>query len=305
MAGFTNESAFGARDADANLHPDDDAKLQHGFDTGTGETDTRRSSLISTIQGEIIPRLMLAYQTSPRQTTLPERVEDGWPGTQDIETLTRYVVLNELDTARRHIESLVDEGIALETIYLKLLAPVAARLGHLWEEDRLDFTQVTIGLWGLQSLLRDFGLRFLNDCHTNLKAHTILLAPVPGEQHSFGLSILADFFLRDGWMVRYEPSIEKNELVNLVSSEYFDIVGLSSSCGTLVESLPLIIRSVREASLNKTVRVLVGGQLFNDTPDLVQHVGADAMAKDCLEALQRAEDLIGAGHECQNKQAFL
>ena len=37
------------------------------------------------------------------------------------------------------------------------------------------------------------------------EAHRILLLPVPGEQHSFGLLLLAEFFRRAGWHVVRRP----------------------------------------------------------------------------------------------------
>jgi methanogenic corrinoid protein MtbC1 len=72
-------------------------------------------------------------------------------------------------------------------------------------------------------------------------------------------------------------------------------VGLSVGCEVRVESLSAAIRSVRRASLNRSIGVMVGGPLFNKFPELVGQVGADASARDGRTAVQLAEGLAERG----------
>ena len=44
-----------------------------------------------------------------------------------------------------------------------------------------------------------------------------MLVPAPGEQHTFGLRVVEEFLLRDGWEVRSNLRASEDEVVQLVS----------------------------------------------------------------------------------------
>jgi methanogenic corrinoid protein MtbC1 len=44
--------------------------------------------------------------------------------------------------------------------------------------------------------------------------------------------------------------------------------------------------------MNRSIGVLVGGQVFIDHPELVALIGADATATDGKQAVTRAEDML-------------
>ena len=55
----------------------------------------------------------------------------------------------------------------------------------------------------------------------------VLLLPGPGEQHTFGLSMVAEFFRRSGWEVVGGTGPESLDPVRAVRDEWFDVVGIS------------------------------------------------------------------------------
>ena len=117
--------------------------------------------------------------------------------------------------------------------------------------------------------------------------------PVPGEQHSFGLRIVTDFFRYAGWEVWSEPDLRADsDLVQLVRGEWFAVVGLSLSCETRLDAMTSGIRALRRASRNRALGILVGGPLFNSHPELVARVGADATAIDGGQAPIQAQNVL-------------
>lgn len=252
----------------------------------------QRLSLLSrTIEQEIVPRLVLARRATPdRPVGPPPGTAPVHPGEGD--QLARLAMAPDAAEARAFVESVLARGTALETVFLDLLAPAARRLGELWSDDLCDFTQVTMGLWCLHQLLRESGgdvpeplLRREND-------RRILLVPVPGEQHAFGLAMVATMFRRCGWTVWSEPLASSNDLVGIVRNEWFSVVGFSLSCASRLEALATNIRRVRRASRNPAVGILVGGPVFVERPELVVMVGADATAIDARQATLQAESLV-------------
>lgn len=120
----------------------------------------------------------------------------------------------------------------------------------------------------------------------------MLLAPAPGEQHTFGLSMVAEFFRRAGWDVWSGPVASRQELVGMVRAAWFAVVGLSVSSERKLDEVATAIRAIRRASRNRSIGVMVGGPMFLEHPDWVARVGADATAVDGRQAIRQAHDLL-------------
>jgi MerR family transcriptional regulator, light-induced transcriptional regulator len=252
--------------------------------------DGRSNHLLQTIESEIIPRLVLsrrAVGSAPAAVT-------GLAWTPDesmVAELADLVVAQEVGAAATRIEALRSRGIPIETLYLELLAPTARYLGELWEEDLCDFNAVTLGCSRLQQLLHELSPAFFREIEHHEHRRRVLLVPVPGEQHTFGLYMVAEFFRRAGWDVWSGP-MPARELSELVGKEAFTLVGFSLSGDSRLDALASSIRAVRRASCNRGIGVLVGGPVFVGHPELVTLVGADATAIDGRHATQQAQNTL-------------
>lgn len=249
------------------------------------------SQLFKTIETEIIPRLMLAHGQGADCPVLPDIGSDG-PDARTVAEFTRMVVEQDGEVAAAYVEVLRAQGTPLETLYLKLITPCARRLGELWEADLCDFTEVTVGLWRLQQVLRGLSPAFREEHQAAPTGKRILLVPAPGEQHVLGLIIVGDYFRRGGWDVWGEPPATSDDLPGVVRNESFDVVGLSVGCEVRVDVLAEEIRAIRKASRNHGLVVMVGGPLFVKYPELVAAVGADATARDGRDAVLQAQRLM-------------
>jgi methanogenic corrinoid protein MtbC1 len=247
--------------------------------------------LVRTIEAEIIPRLMLAHRSSSAIDGM-QLGDHLAPGSDDVEELSRIVLDQEAPVAGRFIEAFRAEGVPLDVIYLELIAPTARLLGAMWEADRCDFTQVTVGLWRLQQVMYDLSPAFQTDAEYATKNRRVMLVPAPGSQHTLGLFMVAEFFRRAGWNVWGEPSATASDLVEAVRTEWFDLIGISVGAEFQIVGLASVILSLRRASRNPAIKVMVGGPLVTLNPDVPALVGADAMALDAPQALVKAEGLL-------------
>lgn len=193
---------------------------------------------------------------------------------------------------RAFVDAQLSQGISVQSIYLDLLAPAARALGAMWDQDSCDFVEVTLAVGRLQLVLRDLSQMFVRDRPEEELAGRVLLACVPGEQHSLGLFMVAEFFVRDGWEVHVGPPLTNEQLLADVRSEWYDIVGFSVSCDSRLDHLKREIRRVRQASLNRDVLILAGGRAFNEHPGLLERIGADASAANAELAPECARQLL-------------
>ncbi len=247
--------------------------------------------LVATIEGEVIPRLMLAHQSLPEAADAAA-LDIAPPSADDIAELVDLVLVDDDSLARGFVNKVLDRGVPIEVVYLQLLSPAARRLGELWEADHCTFSDVTIGIWHLHRLMHELGAVFGQPLQQAGDSRRCLMTAVPGEQHTFGVFMVAEFFRRDGWYVYDAPSATQEELADLVRSQPFDVVGLSASGNHMIENITDTIANIREHCCNRHVTVMVGGKIFEGNPDLVAAVGADATAHDAREAPQQAERLV-------------
>ena len=270
---------------------DTTARRMLNNDAGVLAKNHRSILLNRMVEAEILPRLALARAgaadrpAEPRPS--PSTTED------DTTELVRLLMHQPDGSAWSFIELLAQRGATPTSLYLGIVTQAARRLGELWEEDRCDFAQVTISLGRLQQVVRALSPTFQAAAlPKSAHANTILLLPAPGEQHTLGLVILAEFFQREGWHIAGGPVSTGYDATELLRTNCVDIVGFSIGSVNRLEGLAACIRSVRNASRNRYLGVMVGGPLFLQHPELVTRVGADTTAADAPGAVRQARGLL-------------
>jgi methanogenic corrinoid protein MtbC1 len=81
-------------------------------------------------------------------------------------------------------------------------------------------------------------------------------------------------------------------MIDTVRRHWFDVFGMSASRDTHVDQIASDIKAVRGASRNPDIFVLVGGRLFDERPELVSAVDANATAGSGGEALLIANQAL-------------
>lgn len=252
-----------------------------------GHADWRRE-LRKTILSRVVPRLSEIGRDADAVARAAAPLTDA-----QVQAFSDLVLAAAVPGLIKYIDALRAEGLAIEAVMLQLMAPAARRLGDLWLDDKLSFLDVTAGLGRLQGVMRALGPDFDGDVPGQIHGKKILLAPASGEQHIFGLSVVAAFFRRAGWEVTFEPRIAFDDLLILVRAERFTAIGLSVAGDKFLPAFPAQVDALRRASLNENVTLLAGGPAFLLDPDLHKRVGVDAVACDATEAVQMAEALSG------------
>ncbi|WP_130480683.1 cobalamin B12-binding domain-containing protein [Sphaerotilus mobilis] len=255
---------------------------------GNGSPELQLSRIV---EFEIIPRLMLLHGdvAAPRA---PSR-QDFSITAAHVETLAHVAVVGDPERTAQFVQALIAAGAPLEQVFLQLLSPAAKLMGEFWIDDVYSFSEVTIGLWRLQQVLHEHSSGFRLGA-ASMQGRRALLAAEPGSQHTFGVAMLSEFFARDGWFVQYEPKSDWADLQDAVSSDWYDMFGMSVGVDMSVPTLASAILELRRASRNPKLFVMVGGPAMALIPDLSERCGADAMATDATSAVATANQWLGS-----------
>lgn len=306
--GLTNSSNVAVKDGSLSKKPIigrgrqyDGAAKRTQYENGrvNGEAEgSELTELAKLIEGEVIPRLVLAHsRDSVLLSDQPSNVMP--PEAEDVADFARLLVHQDPAEAAAYVDAMRERGVELDTLLLDIMAPAARLLGDWWVADLCDFADVTIGLSRLQVMLRDLSPAFDGDVGAGKDGRRALLAPMPGEQHTFGVFMVQEFFRRSGWEVYGGTLTCNDELLEAVRDQPYALVGLSVSHDGELKELASLIPSIRKRSCNPRISVMVGGQVFIRNPDFATEVGADGMAADGRGAVAQAESLfLSVGERC-------
>jgi MerR family transcriptional regulator, light-induced transcriptional regulator len=255
-----------------------------GVDADLNTVRMRVSRLTHTLENDVIPRLV-------RQHREPVAPAGAVPTLADVQEFVHALVQEDDERTDHLIVALRQRAVSISALYIELLTPAAREIGALWEQDRVDFATATVSLGRLQRLMRQLSPDFGREVEHPFNGRRVLLTQPDTEQHMFGLSMVAEFFRRDGWDVLGGVAGVGIEAVAWVRRDWFDAIGFSIGSELGLPWLRDTIAAVRLASRNPSLVVLVGGPLFSIHPEWAGEVGADATT-DGRNAPALAESLV-------------
>ena len=253
--------------------------------------------LASLIEGEIIPRLLVAHRpvhAAPVRNGAAEAAIDA----SAPEIFAPMTLDRDVFALLEHIDGFTGRGVSIETVLIELIAPTARMLGNYWEEDQCDFVDVTMGLWRLQEVVHELVARL--PLAVAADGRRALFTIFPGDQHSFGLMLVDEFFRMGGWDTHCFTEGSQADLTALVRRDWFDLVGMTITREEDVERAPALIATLRNASRNRALGVWGGGGLRAQQRVGAFMGGAEGTAADARQAVARAAVLVDASTDAQS-----
>ena len=255
------------------------------------DVSTRQFDLARIISNDIVPRLLrLHTEVVPDAPSIDALIGALRPSSTEIDALAHIVLGDDLEAAATYVTIMRDRGLSMEMLYVELLEPTARHLGEMWDNDECDFIDVTIGVGRLQKLLAIF-----NDTYTLPQLGTrrrVIMATTPGNQHSFGASMIEKLLSAAGWDVETEYSGEVDQIVHMVKCNWFAVIGLTAGSDGQLPAMKSAVAQIRKHSKNADIGVMVGGPMFTQDPQLVVAMGADATAPNAPAAVLAAQKLF-------------
>lgn len=193
---------------------------------------------------------------------------------------------------RAALERLRQEHVPLLVICETLIVPIAEELGRMWCEDIESFASVTAASSRLQLLLTSLtdagGPSFCDEDRSR-----ILLMRMPSNDHTLGLSVIASVFHDEGWMVDGGPSLQSGKRAyDMARNGGYKMIGVSLAVGSTTQDVAAVIKNIRTACPDSDTKILLGGPALAWREEELHAAGADIVALDVRQAIQRANDMV-------------
>ena len=157
------------------------------------------------------------------------------------------------------VQRLLNNGIALETLYVDLFQKSLYRVGKLWELNEISVAREHLATTLTESLM---DMAYPHLPQIAVSAQKVVVACTANELHQVGGRMAADMFQFHGWDAHYIGADNPlGHLLTFVDEEQPDLVGLSCS---MYFNLPQLIQAIESLRENfNHMDLCVGGQVFN------------------------------------------
>ena len=167
-----------------------------------------------------------------------------------------------------------EAGRPAEDIYVNLLAPAARQLGDMWDSDHITFAQVTVGSGRIFAIMRS--MRHMFETSAPAEEPAVIFASVPGETHTLGVRMAADFFRTDGWNISLLIGLSHDDLLAEIAQISSRMVGLSFSGEHSLEALSQVIVALHICAPH--LSIVICGQEVEEFRPVLELMGVDGIA---------------------------
>ncbi|MEA9602070.1 cobalamin-dependent protein [Polynucleobacter sp. MG-28-Ekke-A2] len=261
-----------------------------------------KKELIREVFSTQLPRLIEEIERKVDKSTLNAPSNESWiqaPAAQhknqkalneeQVCKITELLLDTEEGAFELAITVLKTHGASINYIVLELIPEIAKKLGKQWEEDTLSFTEVSIGVGKLERAIHKLDYLFQATQLEKRQDKSILISLFPDSQHSLGALILSNFFTYSGWQVYRPANNGLNAIIHEIESKHHHVLGISISTYEQLQELPHLIKLLKGKSNNPQILVLIGGPLYNKSPEKFNHIQADVKAFTPEESVQKLD----------------
>jgi methanogenic corrinoid protein MtbC1 len=183
----------------------------------------------------------------------------------------------------------VDDGMSPRDAIINILLPAQREVGRLWHQNEISIAEEHMVSVTTQRLMALLAAR---EKPARDRGQTVLAAAVAGNIHDIGIRAIAYLFELDGWRTIFLGSdVPRRELPAALECFDTDLVLLSLALSSQIPVLQRTIESIREHS-GERVKILVGGNGLNHSPELWKGLGADGYAETADAALTLGHELL-------------
>ncbi len=184
-------------------------------------------------------------------------------------------------------DQIVKSPKTLVNFYLQVIQPCLDQVGTLWQRGAISAAQEHLASAVVQRIMAVIYARV--EPMNPLKGKAVVTA-APQDFHEMGARRLADCLSLDGGEVDYlGANTPQADLLGFLVGVSPFLVAISLALPCNLMETEEIVRGIKSHPYLSDTKIMVGGRLFLDYPDLWQVTGADGWAPDAKAAVDMAK----------------
>jgi len=207
----------------------------------------------------------------------------------NFDELTKAVVEGDSDASVELARKALEAGISATEILDKGLLPGMEIIGEQFEKQEIFFPELLMAANAMKATVA-----LLRPELSKSKTPPIgkyVIGTVEGDAHDIGKNIVKMMLEQNGWEVTdLGTDVPMEKFCSVIEEGRFDILGLSALLTVTMHMMDDIIKTLKAAGLRDKVKIMVGGAPV--TQSFADQIGADAYAKNAVEAARKAKSLI-------------
>lgn len=185
------------------------------------------------------------------------------------------------------IRRAVEENLSSDEITEKSLTAAMNELGEDFGAGKIFLPQVLLSAETMRLAFDELKQKF--PAQKTSTQGTFVIATVKGDVHDLGKNIVGALIANSGFkLVDLGKDVDSSEIVRAALEHDADIVGLCALMTTTMIQIDKVIAELHAAGCS--AKVMVGGAAL--TQEYADSAGADAYAKDGVEAVRLAKNLV-------------
>ena len=207
----------------------------------------------------------------------------------NFDELTKVVVSGDSDASLELTRKAMNAGISAREILGRGLLPAMEIIGEQFEKEEVWFPELLMAADAMKAAVALLRPELSKNKVPSVGKYVI--GTVEGDAHDIGKNIVKMMLEQNGWEVTdlgTDVPIEK--FCSVIKEDSFDILGLSALLTVTMPAMDNVIKALRAAGLRDKVKVMIGGAPI--TQSFADQIGADAYAKNAVEAARKAKGLV-------------
>ncbi len=201
-----------------------------------------------------------------------------------------YAVENGLKNEGARLTEQMLETMEPLDIINGTLIPALDRIGKNFEKGKVFLPQLILAAEVTQVSFEVIKKKLAADNRTPVSKGKIVMATVKGDVHDIGKNIVKVILENYGYtVIDLGKDVDYMTVVNAAIEHKAKLVGLSALMTTTLVSMEKTIQLLREYKVD--CKIVVGGAVL--TPEYAKQIGADYYAKDAMDTVAVAREVIG------------
>lgn len=231
---------------------------------------------------------------TPAKSVKAEKSPEAQPGTANADAPEKgtlaYAVENGLKNEGARLTAEMLEHMEALDIINGTLIPALDRIGKNFEKGKVFLPQLILAAEVTQSSFEVIKKKLAADNKTPVSKGKIVMATVKGDVHDIGKNIVKVILENYGYtVIDLGKDVDYMTVVNAAIEHKAKLVGLSALMTTTLVSMEKTIQLLREYKVD--CKVVVGGAVL--TPEYAKQIGADYYAKDAMDTVAAAREVLG------------